>query len=82
VSALQDKCVENTSFYVFQMRDVVRNSTIRRSTFSTSFDKKSVRRPKSERALFLVLACHLLYLLAFHVFVNLLLLANILTLNF
>jgi hypothetical protein len=64
------------------MRDVVRNSTIRRSTFSTSFGKKSVRRPKSERALFSVLACRVLYLLAFHVFVNLLLLANIFTLNF
>ena len=32
-----------------QMRDVVRNSTMRRSTFSTSFGKKSVRLPNSSK---------------------------------
>ena len=35
-----------------QMRDVVRNSTMRRSTFSTTFGKKSVRKqPKSKEKL-------------------------------
>jgi hypothetical protein len=53
--------LENTSFYVFQMREVVHDSIAKRSSLSTSFGTKPVGRSKSKETLFSVLTFRVLY---------------------